>query len=136
MNRASLPRPLVNQILHHAQSNPETEVCGLIASRQGRAERIYPIENVAELKGTLFQMDPEGQIDAMRTMRESGQTLFAIYHSHPHAPAVPSKIDLEQAAYPEALYLIISLNTKGVLEMRGYQLQDGAIEVVELKTAE
>ena len=67
-------------------------------------------------------MDPRDQIDALREMRERGESLFAIYHSHPDSPPAPSETDLKQAGYPEALYLIISLDTKGVLEMRGWRL--------------
>ena len=77
-------------------------------------------------------MSAPGQIEAMRQMREQGETLFAIYHSHPHAPAEPSHLDIEQANYPEALYLIISLNTKGVLELRAFTLQHGEATAVEL----
>jgi proteasome lid subunit RPN8/RPN11 len=66
-------------------------------------------------------------------MRERGEELFGIYHSHPKTPPLPSKSDLAQAAYPEALYLIISLNTKGVLEMRGFRLQGNRYEEVELQ---
>ena len=61
----------------------------------------------------------------MKTMRENGETLFAIYHSHPSAPPEPSIHDLEGLGYPDALYLIISLNIKGVLEMRAWQRADG-----------
>jgi hypothetical protein len=45
---------------------------------------------------------------------------------------VPSDIDIEEANYSEALYLIISLNTKGVLEMRGFYMSDGNPQEVEL----
>lgn len=130
-----LPRTIVNQILSHAQHSPEDEVCGLIASRGGIPCHSYPVDNVSSEPDRLFRMDPKQQIDAMREMRESGEELFAIYHSHPHAPAAPSVADLEQAAYPEALYLIVSLDTKGVLEMQGFRLKDGdvvpeALEVI------
>ena len=42
---------------------------------------------------------------------------------------LPGFTDIEQAAYPEVYYLIVSLNTKGVLELRGFSMpaQDGAI---------
>ena len=60
--------------------------------------------------------------DAMKKMREADEELFAIYHSHPAAPATPSITDLELAAYPDAFYLIISLSTKGVLEMRAFKI--------------
>ena len=45
----------------------------------------------------------------MRTLRERGETLFAIYHSHPAGPATPRPPTFAEAAYPQALYLIISL---------------------------
>lgn len=132
MAEAILPRPLVNQLLTHAQHSPDVEVCGLIGRAGDGGLNVYPVANVAGEADHLFAMDPKQQIDAMRRMRESGEELFAIYHSHPHAPAEPSVRDLSEAAYPEALYLIISLNTKGVLEMRGFRLQQGQVANVEL----
>src|SRR3569623_2137348 len=95
---ALLPRPLVNQLLHHAQQQPEQEVCGLIGSRAGVPVQFYPVANVATA--------------AQRRMRERGEGLYAIFHSHPHSPPSPSAIDLVQAAYPEAIYIIASLETK------------------------
>lgn len=132
----ALSRTVVNQILHHAQTAPEDEVCGLIGVGNDGVARVYPVANVASDTHRLFAMEPVGQIDAMRKMREAGESLFAIYHSHPHAPAAPSVIDLQQAAYPDALYLIVSLDTKGVLEMRGYRLRESAVESVELELLE
>ncbi len=128
-----LPRPLVNQLLTQAQHSPEIEVCGLISSRNGQTAKVYPVKNIAPEPGRLFRMEPEGLIDAMRQIREQGEQLFAIYHSHPHSPAIPSATDLQQAEYPDALYLIISLDTKGVLEMRGYRLRNNALEEVVLE---
>jgi proteasome lid subunit RPN8/RPN11 len=66
-------------------------------------------------------------------MREAGEDLLAIYHSHPASPAAPSTIDIAEAGYPEAIYLIISLNTKGVLEMRGFRIQGEAVGEVVLE---
>lgn len=135
MNEATaIPRLLVNQLLHHAQLSPDLEVCGLVGAKNGEPISCYPVANAATEPATRFQLDPKGQIDAMRAMRERGEELFAIFHSHPTAPAQPSAEDAAQAAYPDALYLIISLNTKGVLEMRGFRLQaDGAgFQEVEL----
>jgi proteasome lid subunit RPN8/RPN11 len=77
-------------------------------------------------------MAPKEQLSAIKEMRESGEELFAIYHSHPTAPATPSASDIEQSAYPEAYYLIISLNTKGVLEMRCFKLlhDENIVEII------
>lgn len=128
-----LPRLLVNQLLQHAQQQPEREVCGLIGSRNGDPTRFYPIANVAPTPTCLFAMDPAQQIAALRHMREGGEDLFAIYHSHPQSPPVPSRIDIENANYPEALFIIASLQTKGVLELRAYKLRDAAVSEVILE---
>ncbi|SCZ57884.1 Mov34/MPN/PAD-1 family protein [Thiohalomonas denitrificans] len=133
MTPIRIPRTIVNQILSHAQSSPESEVCGLIGAANGEPRRVYPVANAARRPDALFQMDPREQVDAMRSIREADQSLFAIYHSHPHAPALPSPIDLEEASYPEVLYLIVSLDTKGVLEMRGFRLREGRAEDVQLE---
>lgn len=126
-----IPRTLVNQLLHQAQLSPSQEVCGLVGQRSGLSE-CYPIENVATDASVLFALNASEQLAAFKSMEQKGQTLFAIYHSHPSSPPVPSDIDIEEANYSEALYLIISLNTKGVLEMRGFYLSDGNPQEVEL----
>lgn len=131
-----IPRKLTTQLLHLAQISPEAEICGLVSSKQGQAFRCYPVKNIAEQPGQRFQLEPEGQIAALKTMRENGEDLFAIYHSHPAAPAEPSTLDLDLAAYPDALYLIISLNTKGILQMRGFYLKPEQIEEVPLALSE
>ncbi|QSA96871.1 Mov34/MPN/PAD-1 family protein [Methylococcus sp. EFPC2] len=120
----TLPRPLINQLLHYAQLTPEAEICGLIGAGPNGAYRCYPVPNAAADPARRFELDPAGQIEAIRLMRERGESLFAIFHSHPSAPAEPSPADFAEASHPEALYLIISLNTKGVLEMRGFRLDD------------
>jgi proteasome lid subunit RPN8/RPN11 len=117
-----IPRKITNQLMHLAQQSPDAEICGLIGGKNGLATHCYPVKNVAEQPRQRFLLDAAGQISAMAKMRESEEELFAIYHSHPSAPALPSGTDLELAAYPDALYLIISLNTKGILEMRGFKI--------------
>lgn len=120
-----LPRKLTNQLLHLAQLSPELEICGLIgADAAGKPHSCYPIRNSADTPNNRFLLDPREQIAAMKQIRDKKETLFAIYHSHPHAPAIPSATDIDQAAYPEALHLIISLDTKGVLELRAFTIRD------------
>jgi proteasome lid subunit RPN8/RPN11 len=81
-------------------------------------------------------LDAAAQIAALKAMREGNEDLFAIYHSHPTAPAIPSSIDLELAAYPEVLTLIISLDTKGVLEMRGFYINQQTAREIPLTLSE
>lgn len=134
--RITLPRTLVIHLLHQAQAQPEFEVCGLIGARGQVPTSLYPIANVAADRRRHFHLDPKGQIEAMRTMRQRGETLFAIYHSHPSAPPFPSAEDVEAIAYPEALSLIISLDTQGTLQMRGFRLDGRTPEEVVLAVEE
>jgi len=122
MSVVRLPRSIVNQLLQLAQKSPEEEICGLISRDQRGFKKCYPVVNVADDKKHFFALDPKGQIEAIRNMREQGEELGAIFHSHPDSPALPSLADIEQHEYPGVLYLIISLGKKGVPEMRGYHI--------------
>ena len=132
MSAVRLPRSIVNQVLHLAQKSPEEEICGLISRDQRGFKKCYPIVNVAEDKKHFFALDPKGQIEAMRIMREHGEELAAIYHSHPDSPPQPSLADIEQHEYPGMLYLIISLGTKGLPEMRGFHIHGREIGEVAI----
>jgi proteasome lid subunit RPN8/RPN11 len=131
-----IPRKLTNQLLHLAQLSPDDEICGLVGGKNGLPTTCYPINNVAEQPQQRFLLDAKQQIAAMAGMRENGEELFAIYHSHPKSPAQPSAYDLEAVAYPDALYLIISLNIKGVLEMRGFNISNHQAKEIALTLLE
>jgi [CysO sulfur-carrier protein]-S-L-cysteine hydrolase len=131
-----ISRKLTTELLHLAQISPDQEICGLVSCINHQPVRCYPIKNVAALPRQQFLLDAEQQIAAMKTMRVQGEELFAIYHSHPTSPAIPSTTDLELAAYEDALYLIISLNTKGVLEMRGFHIHHKTAQEVVLTLAD
>ncbi|MDD2800304.1 MAG: M67 family metallopeptidase [Methylococcales bacterium] len=131
-----IPRKITTQLLHLAQISPETEVCGLIGGKNGVPTHCYPVTNIAGQPQQRFLLDAKQQIAAMAQMRERDEKLFAIYHSHPTAPAQPSEADLKLAAFPDALYLIISLNIKGVLEIRGFRLEHNKFEEVTLSLIE
>lgn len=118
-------RPLATRLLFEAQKQPGVEVCGFLSARNRVPFDLYPVTNVADDPARRFEMDPREQIAAMKAMRARGETMWAIYHSHPSTPPEPSVHDLEGLGYPDALYLIISLNIKGVLEMRAWQQADG-----------
>ena len=127
-----LPRPLVNKMLAHAQQHDDVEVCGLIGNDKQDHKSYYPIDNVSNNPNCQFLMDAPQQINAMKKMRERGQELFAIVHSHPTSNAMPSQQDIDESSYKDVLYIIISLNTKGVLEMRAYTQKPDSMQEIEL----
>ncbi|MAT65788.1 MAG: hypothetical protein CMN57_09090 [Gammaproteobacteria bacterium] len=132
----TLPSSLIKRLLEAALATPDAEVCGLIGHRPETGYEVYPVANIARHPRSRFELDPAGQIEAMRRMRENGEALFAIYHSHPDAPARPSAIDIEQASYPEVLNLIISLQQRDAPGIRGWWLAGDGAEEAEIVIAD
>jgi [CysO sulfur-carrier protein]-S-L-cysteine hydrolase len=50
----------------------------------------------------------------------------AIYHSHTHTEAFPSATDVERATYPDAVYLIVSLQEPEPV-IRAFNIVEGKI---------
>ena len=107
-----IPVLLKARILEQALSRPVEEVCGLAGGTGDLVNHIYPVTNIATDPKHQFLMAPEEQFETMRRIRESGEEMIGIYHSHPETPAEPSATDLEMAAYPDVFYLIVSLRVK------------------------
>lgn len=113
-------------IVAHARSDTPYEVCGLLAGADGRVQARHPVDNVARSM-TFYSMDPKQLLAAFRAMDDAEHELLAIYHSHTHTEAFPSPTDVELAAYPEAVYLIVSLQEPAQPVIRGFTIIDGHI---------
>ena len=101
----------------------------LVGGRDGRAVRLYPVENVRH-SPVAFEMEPVQQIKALLAMEAEGLELIAIYHSHPHGPARPSTTDVANAYYPDAVQLIISLANRQQPSIRAFTIIDGVVTEV------
>jgi len=60
----SLPRPLVNKVLAHAQQNPENEVCGLIGKDTSDNKQYHQIANISETPSCHFFRSEEQTSDS------------------------------------------------------------------------
>ena len=81
---------------------------------------------------SAYEMDPGKLIRAFRDLRNAGEQLVAIYHSHPHGPARPSKSDIERAYYPEAAHLIVSLADPERPQAAAFRIIDGEVLEIEV----
>jgi proteasome lid subunit RPN8/RPN11 len=106
-----LLREQLNEIFAHARESTPAECCGLIGGNgDGVASSIYRLRNVAKDERVSYEAAPEELFAAQRAMRERGEQLIAIYHSHPLATdPEPSDTDVRLAYYPSATYLIVGL---------------------------
>ena len=123
---------LLEQIVEHARSGLPLECCGLIAGREQSATRFIPITNRLASE-TEFDMEPAELIAATRSIRTNGESLLAIFHSHPRGPAAPSARDIERAWYPEAAHVIVSLASVESPVVRGFRILDGEVIEIELR---
>jgi len=106
-----LRREHVDAMIAHARETAPQECCGLIGGvSEARAVTLYRLRNVTPHPESAYEAAPEDLFAAQRQMRERGETLLAIYHSHPRSTdPTPSETDVRQAFYPTATYLIVGL---------------------------
>jgi len=123
---------LMDRIVRHAAAALPQEGCGLIAGSGGAAERFIPMTNRLA-STTSFDMEPSELIATLRSLRESGESLLAIYHSHPRGPAEPSPRDIDRAYYPEAAQIIVSLASPENPVVRGFRIVDAQAIEIELR---
>jgi [CysO sulfur-carrier protein]-S-L-cysteine hydrolase len=135
--RLDLDRATYDALVAHARSDFPFEVCGLLAHDGGRLVKHWEIPNAARSM-TYYSMDPKAMLAAFNEMDDEDWELLAIYHSHTHTEAFPSPTDVELAFYPEAVYLIISLQEPDAPVIRGFDIVDGRIteRVVHVDGAE
>jgi len=126
----TLPQEFAQEMIAQAKGEAPYEACGIIAGKEGRAVKLYRTAN-AEHSTTTYRLEPEEQYRIFVEMEERGWDLWAIYHSHPAFPPYPSPRDIEQAYFPEALYIIVSL-AKGEPEIRAFRIVEGKVREEEL----
>lgn len=122
-------------VIEHARACKPEEACGILAGdSEGNVKRIFCMEN-AEHSCTFYTMDSSEQFRVFDELRLEELELVAIFHSHPHSPAIPSMQDLELAFYPDSVYLIVSL-VDDVPECHAYTMVDGRAEEVAITLVE
>ena len=124
-DRFELDRATWDRLVEHAWSDFPYEVCGLLVVRPDGEIVHYPIDN-AERSMTYYVMDAKQLLRAMREIEDEGYGLV-IYHSHTHTQAYPSATDIRLAAYPEATYLIVTLQDRDRPDIRAFSIVDGVV---------
>ncbi len=126
-----IPLKIYEEMIAHASADFPLECCGIIAGKGDDLSHSYRMKNIDESKVT-YLMDPKEQIKVFKEMRANGVELKVIYHSHPNHPARPSQTDVRLAYYPEAVYIIISINDKKETEIRGFRILGNEISEIDL----
>jgi proteasome lid subunit RPN8/RPN11 len=121
-----IPAAIRRELEQHARAEVPNEACGLLAFRDGVAERYLPGEN--ELASPYrFRLKPGDPNDFY--LEDEGYQV-AVFHSHPNDSAEPSRTDLANIGlWTGRPYFILALATG---ELRGWQIDDGRVDELEL----
>ena len=121
-----LGKDLLEKMLQQIREEFPNEACGILAGREGRARKVYEMNNTDASPSTFF-MEAKEQLKVMKEIRNSGIQMIGIYHSHVASQAYPSVHDVELAFYPEASYVIVSLADKNKPAVRSFKIVEGKI---------
>ena len=113
------------ELERHARVEQPNEACGLVAFKDGRAERYLPAENAAASPYRFeLEIAPESWF-----LEDDGYKL-AVFHSHISSPPRPSRTDVENIGLWEGRpYLILSLGTG---ELAAWTISGGEVSPLEL----
>ena len=123
-----VPPAVRRELERHAEEEAPNEACGLIAFRDGVAERYIPCDNAAA-SPYRFELSPRDPMDFF--LEDEGYEL-AVFHSHPTDSARPSRTDIANIGLWESRpYLILSRPTG---ELLAWKVSEGAAEPLPLTT--
>jgi proteasome lid subunit RPN8/RPN11 len=122
-----VPSEIRDRLVEHAREEAPNEACGLVAFRDGVAERYLPGENTLA-SPYRFELRPRDPADFF--LEDEGYEL-AVFHSHPETAPRPSRTDIENIGLWEGRpYLILGLATG---ELAGWRVRDGGVEPLDLE---
>jgi [CysO sulfur-carrier protein]-S-L-cysteine hydrolase len=120
-----VPDPIRAALGAHAQAELPNEACGLVAFRDGVAERYVAGRNAAA-SPYRFELD----VDPETWFLEDEGYELAVFHSHVSSPPRPSRTDVENVGlWAGRPYLIYTVRT---CELAGWRIANGAIEPLPL----
>jgi [CysO sulfur-carrier protein]-S-L-cysteine hydrolase len=120
-----IPAEVRSALVEHATAESPNEACGLIALRDGVADRYIPARNAAASPYRFeLEVDPETWF-----LEDEGFEL-AVFHSHLASPPRPSRTDVENIGLWQGRpYVILALHTG---ELGAWRIDDGRPEPLPL----
>ena len=141
----TIPKTLYEEVIAHCRSTYPKEACGVLAaearSESGLASalrapgspggapgevvvQVYPMTNVED-SPIGYSLDPAEQLAVEKQMRQRGQRMTGIFHSHTASPAYPSSVDVRLAISPDIAYVLVSLQDQHRPDLKSFRI-DGA----------
>ena len=122
---------MVDELVAHAREELPNECCGIIATKDGEAMKVFRAAN-AYASPLRYEIDSKDLIGIYLEIEGLGWELGGIYHSHTKSAAEPSQTDINEAHWPGAVYVIVSLADPEHPDVRGFRIVDASVSEVEL----
>jgi proteasome lid subunit RPN8/RPN11 len=126
-----ITREALERMLSLAREEPSRECCGLLAGRGGVISIVLPAPN-SLASPTAFEIAPRELFALFHRMRAESWEHLGIYHSHPSGENAPSRRDIEQADYPDAIYCIVSPAPGHPRPVRAFRIREGLVTELEI----
>ena len=130
-----IPKDLLEKILDHCKMAFPNEACGILAGKGEQVSRVYAMTNIEPSPVSYF-MDPGEQFRVQKEMRDRGERMMAIFHSHPQSPAYPSAKDVQLAFYEDAFYVIVGLSESKVNEIMAFTITEGNVREIDFRVVD
>ena len=121
-----IPKVFLDSMISHALADDPNECCGILAGSNGIFHKLFRMTNV-DSSPYRYSWDSKELFHVWREMEDSEWDFRLVYHSHTHSPAYPSDTDIRLANWPEASYLILSLENKDLPIVRCFDIIDGVV---------
>ena len=125
----AISQALQGEVVAHCRTRYPKEACGLLAAAaaDGPIVQVYPMRNVED-SPIGYSMDPKEQLQVEKQMRQRGQRMAGIFHSHTASAAYPSSVDVSLALSPELSYVLVSLKDQARPVFKSYRIDGAHIE--------
>ncbi|MPZ98353.1 MAG: hypothetical protein GEU80_03275 [Dehalococcoidia bacterium] len=141
-----IPRSIAEEMVAHAREDLPNEACGMVHANGSEPIAVHRVRNLAE-SPYRYEMDPLRMMQLEERRDETGERLFAIYHSHVASEARPSPTDVRMAffppgeielepMFPQTYYILVSLahdppDVRAFFIRTGGHIEEEPVEVVE-----
>lgn len=133
-----IPAEIVEAIVRQARAEDPNEACGLVIGDRPAAEGGHPLRYVPTRNKAAspyrYEIHPDDLLRLTIETDDADEAFWAIVHSHVRSAAYPSPTDLGLAFYPDALYLLVSLEHEEPA-LGAFRIVGGEIHPVELIVA-
>jgi proteasome lid subunit RPN8/RPN11 len=127
---------MASEMIEHAQAEYPKEACGILGGADGEVMKMYRLTNVDPDPVMRYNADPKELKHVTDDIYDKDWDLVGIYHSHTHSPAFPSPTDVDRAFYPDASYVLVSLQDRQRPDLRAFRIIEGKITEMKVERTE